>query len=523
MRLLGTITLILLCKAYGHRVHNRDCEGHIRHVHLAVGRDPTTEMTISFASIPSQFIPPVGGVLIGTEIGKLDTLYLESDTTSYSLPVPKRDLATFEDRYYSPTYHHVPIYDLEPDTIYYYQPILKATEKGFQNNNYNIRKPAQPVIGDSGVVDPDSEEAEERRYRKLIKWGPYNSSKADCPATDKVRYFKTAPKDAVSGLFAIMGDIGQFPHSEELLNRLLRDQDKINAAFLAGDLSYAEQNHKRWDTFMDFLDDYPLVDRVPLQIVAGNHDIDKTKETGDIFLAYENRFRMPRVKSPELGVYNGEHEVLPMHDVPYPLPYEWGNSFYSFKYSGTHFIMINSYASMEPGSTQHGWIKQELQRVNRKETPWLTVVMHCPYYNTFQTHRKDIQVLAEKEHLEPLFVQYKVNFVFTGHVHAYQRTSPVAFEKLNPSGAVHITVGAGGRECKAPFHDEEPEPWLEARDATLYGYGLLRIHNQTTAEWTWVHTGRDEDRDFNELAGSEKRLPGSPGIDHVYIANQYYA
>ena len=50
---------------------------------------------------------------------------------------------------------------------------------------------------------------------------------------------------------------------------------------------------------------------------------------------------------------------------------------------------------------------------------------------------------------------------------------------MDPSGPIHITVGAGGRKCEAPFSSETPEPWVEVRDATIYGYGMFRILNST--------------------------------------------
>jgi hypothetical protein len=36
-------------------VHSRHCGGTVRHVHLAVGRDPSTSMIVTFASIPSKY------------------------------------------------------------------------------------------------------------------------------------------------------------------------------------------------------------------------------------------------------------------------------------------------------------------------------------------------------------------------------------------------------------------------------------------------------------------------------------
>ena len=232
---------------------------------------------------------------------------------------------------------------------------------------------------------------------------------------------------------------------------------------------------------------------------------------------------MPHVKPPQLGTYQGPEGRLNTAQPPYPLPYEYGNSYYSWKYASAHFIMVNAYASMDPGSQQRHFIETELQRVNRNVTPWVIVVIHTPLYNTFGLHLNDPQILAAKEHLEPLFVQYRVNIVFSGHIHAYSRSHGVTFDKLDPKGPVHITVGAGGRKCEAPFRNRTAEEWVAVRDATMYGFGMLRIHNSTIAEWDWIHTSAtDDDRKYNQVSGApEEHLdPGRP--DHVYIVNQYF-
>lgn len=259
-----------------------------------------------------------------------------------------------------------------------------------------------------------------------------------------------------------------------------------------------------------------------MQICPGNHDIDKVADDDGIFLAYEHRFRMPRIKPAVLGVYDGPPGKLNMDQPPYPLPYEYGNAYYSFIYGPAKLIMISSYSSMDPGSIQHNWLVDQLQSVDRKVTPWVLVTLHTPLYNTFSHHRKDLQILAAREHLEPLLIEHNVNLVFSGHIHAYLRTGNVAFGKVTPSGPMHITVGAGGRKCDAPFMSAEPEPWVEVRDATFFGYGMLRIFNRTDAQWEWIHTGEAEDRDYNVVFKSDAKLPAGPDRDNVDIPNQYF-
>jgi acid phosphatase type 7 len=184
--------------------------------------------------------------------------------------------------------------------------------------------------------------------------------------------------------------------------------------------------------------------------------------------------------------------------------------------------MISSYSNMDQGSTQYNWIVEELSKVDRSLTPWLIVVLHTPLYNTFSLHRHDPQIIAAKENLEELFVEYKVNLVFTGHIHAYLRTKNVAMDKLSPTGPIHITVGAGGRKCEAPFYDPVPEDWVEVRDATMYGYGMFHVFNRTHAQWDWVHTGLADDHSLNQIYRSNETLPAGPAVDRVLIENQFY-
>lgn len=251
-------------------------------------------------------------------------------------------------------------------------------------------------------------------------------------------------------------------------------------------------------------------------------DIDKQEHGGEIFQAYETRFRMPQVHPAELGTFQGPPGLLNMDIPPYPLPYEWGNAYYSFDYGPAKQIVLSAYSRMEPGSTQYNWFLSELQQVNRDLTPWLLVMIHTPIYSTFDKHHHDLQIQAARQHLEPLFVEYYVNVIFTGHIHAYQRTHNVAMDVLDETGPLHITVGAGGRNCDAPFMSEEPEHWVAHRDASHYGYGKFEIFNSTHAAWQWIRLSAADKHDFNEVKGEgDVHLPPLKQ-DTDMVQNQYY-
>jgi Calcineurin-like phosphoesterase/Purple acid Phosphatase, N-terminal domain len=429
----------------------RNCGGAVKHVTIAVGPDPPTSMIVTFASIPSTFHAPVGGVLVGTSPSELDRLVLEEEPpTHYSLNSPHHGSSA---PYHSPYYHHVTINNLQPNTNYYYKPVVQANVKAFDKYNLQLRKPpaasASAAAASSSYREEASEASQSEKqpskdgeetaqseeelllhdfeeaveddvmdsaHRFLMESGPYDGSAKQCPSPDKIRSFRTAPvpgNETVVNL-AICGDVGQFPHSEELVARMLRSRDDIDVLILAGDVAYASLDHRRWDTFLDFLDDYPISERVPVMLVPGNHDIEKQENDTEMFMAYENRFRMPRMHPPVMEKYDGPPGLFNMDHPPYPLPYEWGNGYYAFTYGPARVIMINAYASMEANSTQYRWIESELRAVDRTVTPWVLTVLHPPIYNTFSLHQRDPQIVAAKTNLEPLFVEHRVNMVFTG-------------------------------------------------------------------------------------------------------------
>lgn len=483
-------------------------------------------MTVSFASIPSKFDAPIGGVMIGTSPTKLDRVVLEQEPpSSYQLKITKSYGANYGDHYYSPYYHHVQVKGLEPATTYYYRPVVHARVEdfGLRGSQYNRNSTFTKEEAMERIEDLERQEVllPDHHRRELGRLPPYDGTGKACPSADKIRSFRTAPLPGSPINIAFMGDLGQYDHSQETLSGMMRAQRNIDTVILAGDIAYASNDPRQWDTFFDFMDDFPVAERFGMQIVPGNHDIDKLTDDSQIFLAYEHRFRMPRVKPAQLGVYDGPLGSLDMDKPPYPLPYEWGNAYYAYTYGPARMIMVSSYSAMDTNSTQYKWIEQELKSVDRSATPWVLVVLHTPLYNTFSLHQKDPQIAAAKEYLEPLFVKYHVNMIFSGHIHAYLRTQTVKGGDVHPTGPMHVTIGAGGRKCEAPFLSEEPEAWVAVRDATIYGYGMLHIHNATHAEWDWIHTGYNEERNYNEIKHSNITLP-SVSKDRVLVENQFF-
>mmetsp|Transcript_14786 Transcript_14786/g.23127 ORF Transcript_14786/g.23127 Transcript_14786/m.23127 type:complete len:679 (-) Transcript_14786:102-2138(-) len=357
----------------------------------------------------------------------------------------------------------------------------------------------------------------------MILWkSKYGGHKAPPPPPEMKGSFITAPlpgEGAGYTKLVFMGDLSQTSRTRDTMAVLQKFRKRYAAIILAGDLAYPDKDPRKWESWFDLMDDYSVTADLPLHVAPGNHDIDRHEFNGEIYVAYEQRFMMPQVQPPTKPPYNGEQRIE-MYDIPWPLEYEYGNAYYSFIYGLSYNIILSSYSDFAPGSIQYEWLVKELESVDRTVTPWLLVTMHCPMYNTFALHTKDIQMKKAREILEPLFVKHKVNVVFAGHIHAYMRTPTVINGTVDVTGPMNIIIGDGGRKAFAPFQREEPEEWVAVRDSTYYGYGTFDLINRTHAQWEWIHTAQEDVYNYVISKNGEELPPA--GVDDTFVVNQYF-
>jgi hypothetical protein len=266
---------------------------------------------------------------------------------------------------------------------------------------------------------------------------------------------------------------------------------------IVGDLSYADSDPHRWTRWLDMME--PLFRSTPLHVAAGNHEIECDNVTHQAFVQYEHYFHNPnRIGPPEIDPISDDYRnKLWNHSCSTPSEflghYDYGNSFYAFQHGLVQMIVLNSYTDSTLGSAQYEWLKSELGSVDRTVTPWLVVSFHAPIYNTFSDHINEIEAMRMQEAMEPLFIQYNVNLIISGHVHAYMRTHSLAFGKVDDTGKspIYIIIGAGGnREGHAHgYQHSEPEAWVGKRDDKEYGYGQVHFANASHARWSWVRDG----------------------------------
>ncbi|XP_073150383.1 bifunctional purple acid phosphatase 26 [Henckelia pumila] len=310
-------------------------------------------------------------------------------------------------------------------------------------------------------------------------------------------WFQTPPAidPDVSYKFGIIGDLGQTYNSLSTIEHC--GQTDAQAILFVGDLSYADRyDHNdvgiRWDSWGRFVE-HSAAYR-PWIWSAGNHEIEYFPHLREVipFRNYLHRYRTPYVASESSS----------------PL---W----YAVRRGSAHIIVLSSYSPFVKYTPQWRWLAQELKNVDREKTPWLIVLMHSPIYNSNDAHFMEGESMRVV--FESWFCHYKVDVVFAGHVHAYERSyrisniqynvsSGASYPVPDKSAPVYITVGDGGNQEGLASRFRDPQPDYSAFREASYGHSTLEIRNRTHALYHW---NRNDDG---------KRVP----TDSFVLHNQYW-
>lgn len=295
-------------------------------------------------------------------------------------------------------------------------------------------------------------------------------------------WFMAPPKVGpdVPYTFGVIGDLGQTYDSNTTLTHYERNPVKGQAVLFVGDLSYADNypNHDntRWDSWARFVERSTAYQ--PWIWTTGNHEIDFAPEIGEThpFKPFKHRYQTP---------YKASNSTEPF----------W----YSIKRGPAYIIVLSSYSAYGKYTPQHQWLEEELPKVNRSETPWLIVLVHSPWYNSYNYHYMEGETMRVM--FEPWLVQHKVDIVFSGHVHAYERSKRVSNigynivnGKCNPvedkSAPIYITIGDGGNIEGLATNMTDPQPDYSAFREASFGHAILDIKNRTHAFYSW-HRNQD--------------------------------
>jgi|WetSurMetagenome_2_1015567.scaffolds.fasta_scaffold258517_1 3',5'-cyclic AMP phosphodiesterase CpdA len=132
---------------------------------------------------------------------------------------------------------------------------------------------------------------------------------------------------------------------------------------------------------------------------------------------FVRKFERPYRRLIEAGVEF--YATLGNHDNPqevYYKPFNMnGHRYYTFTRGPIEFFVLDS-NYMDP--KQLAWLEQQLDESGRR---WKIAYFHHPLYSSGSAHgsETDLRTLVE-----PLFIRFGVDVVFSGHEHFYERVKP---------------------------------------------------------------------------------------------------
>lgn len=187
----------------------------------------------------------------------------------------------------------------------------------------------------------------------------------------------------------------------------------------------------------------PLISRVPIFPAIGNHEKNHS--------LYYQYFNLP---GPEYR--------------------------YTYTYGNAQFFVIDTNKPVNPGSEQYKWLDEELAK---SKATWKFCYHHhtvwCSDEDDYGDTYKEPSTWgdARHRHLAALYEKHRVDVVFNGHVHCYERTWPIRGEKIDQeNGVIYVTSGGGGGglESAAPSRT-----WFQHRTYRGHHVTYVTIHDKS--------------------------------------------
>lgn len=248
----------------------------------------------------------------------------------------------------------------------------------------------------------------------------------------------TTANNSNSFSFIWFGDVHNKPEFGEIHNYAEANHPETAFYIIAGDLVGDGLYRDQWDEL--FNHSQGVICNKPLMNVPGNHD----NRMGLGAKMYRDMFSYP-------------------DNAPAGVPEEQS---YSFVYNNTLFLMIDATSGVE---NQTPWIEEQLAQ---SEATWKIAVFHFPPYNWEEPYL-DIQ-----NEWIPVFDEYHVDMVFSGHIHYYMRSKPMnggqVVDSYNRGTAYIISLGIPGRE-----KDINDEPYAAVREQDAWLYQHLQIDDNS--------------------------------------------
>ncbi len=315
--------------------------------------------------------------------------------------------------------------------------------------------------------------------------------------------------------FAVFGDCGAGTPAEKAIAFQVHRANP-DYVMIPGDIVYSrgrvsEYRDKFWPVYNAAAAardvGAPLLRSTLFVAAAGNHDVanrDLEKNPDGLAFFYywdqprngpalrEGGPNVPRLTGPEANRTAFRESA----GDAYP-----GAGNFSFDYGGAHWMVLDTNAYINWAAPDlRAWVERDLAAA--ADADWRFVLFHQPPFNSSKAHfgNQLSRVLSET------FEAGKVDVVFSGHVHNYQRTYPLRFKMSDPSGGrtepgelidgsfvldrkfdgrtvtrpdgiIYLITGAGGATLYDPAQEDDPTTWQEFTCKFV-----SRVHSLTVAD-----------------------------------------
>ena len=243
-------------------------------------------------------------------------------------------------------------------------------------------------------------------------------------------------------------------------------QHEPDFELFSGDAVAFGPNQPEWDEFFEASTATTVVQdvlaHIPMVFVDGNHEA--------LALNYLVQFALPQDQPGEMG---------------------FGKEWYSLDYGNLHLVVLNDSVVSDGtiGGAEADWLSADLAAVDRGVTPWVVVAHHQPAYSCASAHGSNHTLRAA---WQPIFDQFKVDFVFSGHDHDYERSRPIRdFQSgsdtgvvaamgangvpVDESGTVYIVAAGAG----APLYGVDLSCYHTLAAESIYNYSIVEIDGRT--------------------------------------------
>ncbi len=381
------------------------------------------------------------------------------------------------------------------DTTSKWEVEVASNENWIKSNNYSVNHVNVKNVNPFSVYHANLTNLESGKvfkYRVLQDNKIVFASEANAPKSASQSYS-----------FVAIGDIGAEKLDQKKLANIAYSLNPDLVA-VPGDIVYdnglvSEYTKKFWPIYnADIADSNgaPLMRKIPFIAAVGNHDADNNDlDRYPDALAYYYFWAQP-LNGPRVADFSNAYPTFKSNETnknafltaagkAYPVM-----NHFSYDYGNAHWLVIDADTYVDWTNKELlDWVKQDLQ--NASNATWRFVMYHHPGFNSSREHFEQQQMRL----LSPVFEAGKVDIVFNGHVHNYQRSYPLTFvpdrkgtllvggkdnkslrgrvvngkwtldktfdgvKNKKPKGVIYIVTGAGGADLYNPEQTNDPDSW----------------------------------------------------------------